>query len=61
MLVCHCHGISAEDIRQAMDDGCRDLESLARTLGIATCCGGCREHSEAVIEYFSAVETTAAA
>lgn len=61
MLVCHCHGITAEDIRRAMDEGFRDHESLARTLGISTCCGGCRTHSEAVIEYFNAVEVTEAA
>lgn len=54
MVVCHCQGVTLEAIRDAMRQGHRDLEALARTLGVATCCGGCRTYSEAVVEYYNA-------
>ncbi len=56
MVVCHCHGVTLEDIRDAIEQGHHDLEALARTLGVATCCGGCRNYSEAVVEYYKAAD-----
>ena len=56
MRVCHCRNVSDRDIREAMRQGCEDLEALARTLGLGTGCGGCRHYAEALIAYWRSLE-----
>ena len=42
-IVCHCEDVTIEDLRDAFEDGFRDLESLKRYTGFATglCQGKC--------------------
>jgi len=41
MYVCICNGITDRAIQQAIADGCRDLDELARHTGCGTTCGCC--------------------
>ena len=52
MRVCHCRDVSDAEIREAVQRGCSDLEALARTLGVGTGCGGCRQYAAALVRYW---------
>lgn len=41
MYVCICNAVTEKMIRDAVDDGVRDMGELSATLGVATCCGSC--------------------
>ncbi|GAB4355933.1 MAG: hypothetical protein Kow006_22700 [Gammaproteobacteria bacterium] len=41
MYVCLCKGVTERDIESAVQNGATRLADLARTLGVATCCGQC--------------------
>jgi len=56
MRVCHCRDVSDRDIREAMRRGCRDVDALARTLGLGTGCGGCRQYAAALIAYWRSLD-----
>ena len=52
MYVCICNAITDKQIRQAAESGVRDLWQLQSELGVASGCGGCKEHaSELLSEY----------
>ncbi|MCG2586696.1 bacterioferritin-associated ferredoxin [Massilia sp. TS11] len=50
MIVCVCNNISDREIRQAADFGLTSFDELQRELGVATCCGQCRECACQVLE-----------
>jgi bacterioferritin-associated ferredoxin len=54
MIVCHCQAVTVEAIRAAVREGRSDLEALARCLGVATGCGGCRDYAQMLVEYLAA-------
>jgi len=58
MRVCHCRNVTDQQIRDAIRSGCVDVEALARTLGLGTGCGGCRQYADALIAYWRALEAT---
>lgn len=41
MLVCHCRVVNDQRIRQAIAEGARDEDALARACGAGAQCGGC--------------------
>ena len=43
MYVCVCQQVTDREIREAARQGCRRLEDLQATLGVATNCGCCAE------------------
>ncbi|CAN5194968.1 hypothetical protein BH11PSE11_BH11PSE11_25590 [soil metagenome] len=43
MIVCICNNISEREVRQAVDLGVTSMSELSDGLGVATCCGKCRE------------------
>jgi bacterioferritin-associated ferredoxin len=50
MIVCHCHGLTDRDIREAAQrtraGRCEDLQAACPA---ATCCGGCRPLVERIL------------
>jgi len=49
MYVCICNAITDTQIRQAADDGVRDLWQLQAALGVASNCGSCKEHASEIL------------
>jgi bacterioferritin-associated ferredoxin len=51
MIVCLCRGVSDRDVCDAVREGARSPEDIARSCGGAgTDCGSCRPDIEAVLE-----------
>ena len=50
MYVCLCHAVRTVEISDAVAAGHRDLESIAKALGVATSCGMCAGHAQAIID-----------
>lgn len=49
MYVCICNAVTDSDIRQAVEDGARDLWGLQSALGVASGCGSCKQHAMEVL------------
>ncbi len=43
MIVCVCNNISEREIVQAVELGATSMDALRADLGVATCCGNCRQ------------------
>ncbi|MEZ4371363.1 MAG: (2Fe-2S)-binding protein [Polyangiaceae bacterium] len=41
MLVCHCHRVNDEQIRQCVRDGCGSARAVSRNCKAGSGCGGC--------------------
>ena len=50
MYVCMCKAVKDSEIKAAVEDGHSSLEALADELGVGTCCGGCREYAQMLID-----------
>ena len=50
MYVCLCKAITDREIREAANNGLRDVEALGESLGVGAGCGTCRETAQAVID-----------
>jgi|RhiMethySRZTD1v2_1073278.scaffolds.fasta_scaffold3790060_1 assimilatory nitrate reductase electron transfer subunit len=42
MIVCVCKGVTDRDLNEAIADGCRSMEDVARCTRAGTGCGTCR-------------------
>jgi bacterioferritin-associated ferredoxin len=42
MVVCHCNAVTDNEVRAAVEDGCRTLADVIQRCGAANECGGCR-------------------
>jgi bacterioferritin-associated ferredoxin len=42
VVVCHCRAVSDCRVRQAIEAGAADIETIARQCGAGSQCGGCR-------------------
>jgi bacterioferritin-associated ferredoxin len=42
MVICHCRAVSDGLIRQEVDGGALDVETVVRRCGAGSACGGCR-------------------
>ena len=50
MYVCICNAVSDTDIREAVELGASDLDSIAESLGAGMGCGTCREFAKELID-----------
>ena len=50
MYVCVCNAVTDTDIRQAVDEGVRNLKQLRQATGCANTCGSCSEAAIEVIQ-----------
>lgn len=50
MIVCVCNNISDREIVQAVELGSSTMEALTADLGVATCCGNCRQCASELLE-----------
>ncbi len=55
MIVCVCNNISDREIRQAAELGLSSIDELQRDLGVATCCGQCKDCACQVLDEHLAV------
>lgn len=51
MYVCICSAVTDGQIREAADDGARDLRDLSRRLGVATGCGRCVAEARRILDH----------
>lgn len=49
MYVCICNAVTERQVRECARDGACTLDELAFQLGVATCCGRCRECAQALL------------
>ena len=49
MYVCLCNAVSDQQIKEAVDAGAEDLESIQSLLGAGLGCGTCAEFTEHLI------------
>lgn len=49
MYVCLCRAVTDTQIRNLVETGAACIDDVSASLGVATCCGQCREHAESVI------------
>lgn len=49
MIVCVCKRVNSAQIREAVRNGCTDVEGVSESLGLGTCCGRCVEFAERMI------------
>jgi len=50
MYVCICNAVTDSQIRNAVDNGVRNLKQLSRLNGCGVTCGSCREVASEVIQ-----------
>ena len=56
MIVCHCRGISDQQIRRLVEDGATSAREVARASGAGLRCGGCRVNLKEVVDQLLARE-----
>ena len=49
MIVCLCKGVSCSAVRDAIDEGARDLASVGRACGAGTDCGACHAQLDSML------------
>jgi len=50
MYVCICNAVTDSDIRNAVDDGVRNLNQLKQATGCGTTCGSCKDMAIEVLQ-----------
>jgi len=50
MYICICNAVTDTDIRQAVDEGVRNLKQLRQATGCANTCGSCSEAATEVLQ-----------
>lgn len=58
MYVCICGGVTEDDIKQAVQDGCACLEDVQEQCFVAYCCKLCKPQAEEIIAQSTALLTT---
>lgn len=49
MYVCICNSVTDKQIRRAAAKGVDNLLELREALGVASCCGGCADTAESIL------------
>ena len=49
MIVCVCNRVSDKEILAAAAEGAVSVECLRDRLGVASCCGKCTDHADALL------------
>lgn len=50
MIVCMCHQVNSQQIREALEKGATNLDDLSAQTGLGTGCGLCVDYTEHMIE-----------
>jgi len=50
MYVCICNAVTDSEIRDAVDDGVRNLKQLSKLNGCGVTCGSCQELAAEVLQ-----------
>ena len=50
MYVCICNKVTDHQIRHAVHQGASSLKEISAELGVASCCGKCKQCAREVIE-----------
>lgn len=50
--LCHCRMVPAEKVYNAIKQGCKTIDEIARTTLAGTGCGSCRPDSEKLLQQF---------
>ena len=50
MLVCHCNGISDRTVRRMVRNGASTASQVGEACGAGTCCGGCVQTIDEIID-----------
>jgi len=50
MYVCICNAVTDSDIRNAVEDGVRNMKQLGQATGCSSTCGCCRETAIEVLQ-----------
>lgn len=50
MYVCICNAVTDTDIKNAVDNGVRNMKQLSRLTGCAVTCGSCKEMAVEVMQ-----------
>lgn len=50
MYICICQAVTEKEIRRAAANGADSIYELQDSLGVATCCGGCTDRAEAILD-----------
>ena len=53
MYICICHGVTESQIREAVQHGADDMETLSTELGVGTRCGTCVCAAQSLLEEVS--------
>ena len=49
MIVCICHNISDNAIRQALEQGAGSMQEIRAQLGVGSCCGKCNSFAKTLV------------
>ena len=49
MIVCHCIGVSDQEIRRTVREGASSVADVAQSCGAGSCCGGCHPALDQII------------
>ena len=60
MYVCVCSAVTDKQIARAVDGGATTLDDLAMLLGVGTCCGMCRDETQALLRVLHAAPMASA-
>lgn len=52
-VVCHCMGVTAEDIRKAVEAGATTVEAVQQATSAGTGCGGCLDTVAELVKQFA--------
>lgn len=50
MYVCVCNAVTDSDIRNAVDEGVRNMKQLKRTTACSNTCGSCRAEAAEILQ-----------
>lgn len=50
MYVCICNAVTDTDIRNAVEDGVRNMKQLGQVTGCSSTCGCCRETAVEILQ-----------
>ncbi len=50
MYICICQAVNERTVHEAIDSGYQDVDDIADLTGAGTCCGGCRQLVQILID-----------
>lgn len=50
MYICICQAVNERTVHEAIDSGHQDVDDIADVTGAGTCCGGCRQLVQILID-----------